>query len=134
MDNREFFNQWAQTYDTHLPRFPEYQELVSHIVDTVAFASRRNRRSRILEIGIGTGIIAKLVQAICPCAVVYGLDNSKEMMNRIETSAFRAIELYEADMAAMPFMANQFDVIYSNFTIHHVEDKQKVLGDIHRFL
>ncbi|HYP49205.1 MAG TPA: class I SAM-dependent methyltransferase, partial [Thermoleophilaceae bacterium] len=42
--------------------------------------------------------------------------------------------LLEGSVTALPFPDSSFDLVYSNGVLHHVEDTERALGEIHRVL
>lgn len=133
MEANDFFDSWAKSYETHLPLFPGYQGLVKLIVDEV-LGGINTETPNVLDIGVGTGIIPYIINSRKPYAHFFGVDNSAEMLQRIDTSRFKKIDLFNQDMGALDFEENYFDAAYSNFSIHHKEDKQRVLSGIRRIL
>ena len=130
--NKEFFDRWAESYSTHLPYFPEFRKIINRVVDTVA--EHTPNKGKVLEVGMGTGLISQLIAQLRSDIEIYGNDVSPEMLKRVDRSKFLSLQTHCCDMDEMPYQDNQFDAIYANFVIHHKEDKTKVIRDIYRFL
>lgn len=84
----------------------------------------------ILEIGVGTGRIAKQVLDI-GCKEFVGIDISPKTIKKAKENLqdYKNIELIEEN--ALTFVRqNKFDIIYSVFTFLHIEDKELVLKNI----
>ena len=80
----------------------------------------------VLEIGIGTG---RLARKVAPrCLRLTGIDISPKTVERAKTNltAYPNIDLICADFLRHPF-ALTYDVIYSSLTMMHFADKQKVI-------
>ncbi len=83
----------------------------------------------ILEVGIGTGIVAnQVVDMIGP---MIGLDKSKEMMSKIDHDGITKVV---GDAHNLPFDDNHFDLIYMRNVIHYLENPTKVFDEILRCL
>ena len=131
--NKDFFNRWAETYSTHLPFFPEFQKLVKRISEEVV-CNVKETESHVLDVGIGTGVIPTLIHQKNPNINFWGVDFSESMLQKVPKNPFQNIKLYACDLDEMPFNESQFEIVYSNFTLHHKEDKIKTLSKIYKFL
>lgn len=77
--------------------------------------------SRVLEIGSGPGTDWNLLQKDY---LVTGSDNSKAFLNHLRSS-YPEGEFVELDAGSLQ-INNQFDCIYSNKVLHHLEDEALV--------
>lgn len=87
----------------------------------------------VLEIGIGTG---RLARKVAPrCLRLTGIDISPKTVERAKTNltAYPNVDLLCADFLRHPF-ALTYDVIYSSLTMMHFADKQKVIEKVVRLL
>ncbi len=78
----------------------------------------------IYDLGCGSGNVTRLIAERWPSATVYGLDNSKEMLEQaVEQAAGEPgrIHWLEADIRAWS-PGEPADLIFSNATLHWVED------------
>ncbi len=130
----QFFERWADHYDSHLPKFPEYRILVNNIVDEIVLHSKGKKRARALELGIGTGLIANILKHKNPSLEIYGVDVSEKMLSILRKKLPGKITLLKGRMEDMNFQKNSFDVIYANFALHHSEQKALVLNKVKDFL
>lgn len=91
------------------------------------------KEKTVLEIGIGTGRIAKKVAPHCLCLT--GIDISPKTIERakINLSAYSNIIYLCADFLQYSF-TYAYDVIYSSLTMMHFEDKQKVIEKVESLL
>ncbi len=88
-----------------------------------------DKKKTVLEIGIGTGRIAKKVAP--SCFRLTGIDISPKTIERakINLRAYSNIDYLCADFLRYPF-ACTYDVIYSSLTMMHFENKQKVIEKV----
>lgn len=130
---KEFFDTWANEYDTHLPSFPEYRKMVNLIAERVTFHLEKSKSEpkRVLDVGIGTGIVSSLVRENNAFIGIYGIDSSKKMMEKITNKGFK---LKAVNMENMLFPNSFFDAVYANLSMHHSNQKEKVLERINCFL
>ncbi|MBT5096480.1 MAG: class I SAM-dependent methyltransferase [Candidatus Marinimicrobia bacterium] len=85
--------------------------------------------SNILEVGIGTGALAKIISE--KKGPLIGIDISKEMINKINHNKITPIVGNAHDL---PFEDNTFDLIYMRNVIHYLDDPKKVFSEIYRCL
>ena len=71
---------------------------------------------KILDAGIGTGILAKFILKQSPEVKMYGLDSSKEMTSYIDDER---IIVRIGDLKNMPFTDDLFDRVILRHVIHH---------------
>ena len=82
---------------------------------------------KILEVGIGTGAVAKIIsKRIGPLT---GIDISAEMISNINHPD---IELILADVQALPFDSETFDLIYMRNVLHYIDQPEKGFSEICR--
>ena len=82
---------------------------------------------KILEVGIGTGAVAKIIsKRIGPLT---GIDISAEMISNINHPD---IELILADVQALPFDSETFDLIYMRNVLHYIDEPEKGFSEIYR--
>jgi phosphatidylethanolamine/phosphatidyl-N-methylethanolamine N-methyltransferase len=88
---------------------------------------------RLLEVGVGTGINARLYPSNCQ---VTGVDLSAHMLEkaraRVERQGVRNIRLLPMDAAQMTFPDESFDIVYAPYVISVVPDPVKVVSEMRR--
>lgn len=90
--------------------------------------------ARILELGIGSGLIA---QAFYPLAPQYvGIDYSLGMMRLISNKLDGGLrsQLARADARHLPFSADCFDLVHAVRVFHHLQDWRECIDEARRLL
>ncbi len=92
---------------------------------------------RLLDIGSGDGKVTAEIASLLSTGSVVGLDNSTEMVTLAQASFPRNehpnLEFLLGDASLLAFV-DEFDVIFSNATLHWIMDHRPVLAGIHRSL
>jgi SAM-dependent methyltransferase len=84
-------------------------------------------RSRVLEIGGGTGFQARLLQDMGHSVECIDVPGSLYGQHRV-------FEVREFDGATIPFGAAEFDLVFSSNVLEHVRDLPRLLGETRRVL
>jgi SAM-dependent methyltransferase len=124
------FDRAAEIYDETRGFPPGVADLVA---DSAARALPPG--ARVLDIGVGTGRIAKPLTA--RGVRVVGLDLSRKMMRRLLDTlpaAAPAPALVEGDVAALPFASGRFDAALSVHVFHLLADWRTALVETKRIL
>jgi ubiquinone/menaquinone biosynthesis C-methylase UbiE len=93
--------------------------------------------ARILEVGCGRGIALPVLDRLCAPRRLVGLDIDPELLAEAEANlreAGTAAELRAADVRAMPFEDESFDVIVDFGTLFHIARPQAASAEIARVL
>lgn len=89
--------------------------------------------TRVLEVGVGTGINASLYPRDCQ---VIGIDISARMLEkageRIAREGRHGVRLQEMDAAHMTFADDSFDIVYAPYTISVVPEPVRVAREMCR--
>lgn len=89
--------------------------------------------SRILEVGVGTGINIGLYPRDCS---ITGIDLSDSMVekarDRVARQGRRNIRLFQMDAADLQFRDETFDIVYAPYLISVVSDPVKVAREMRR--
>jgi len=124
------FDMWADGYDetvdisdsNNVYPFAGYRKIMNAIYGTIM----KDRPAKILDIGIGTGIVAsKLFEGGND---ITGIDFSSEMLSKARTSMPKA-KLMQFDFAkGLPheLAGTKFDFIVSTYALHHLSDEAKI--------
>lgn len=84
---------------------------------------------RVLEIGVGTGVVAKALKDVG--FDVVGIDNSREML---KFAGRRIDHVVWSDMNRLPFLDEYFGSAYSIWSLHLSDDVAHMLQEVRRIL
>lgn len=91
----------------------------------------------ILDIGCGDGKVTAEIAAAVPNGSVLGVDNSRSMVelaqNKYPPDKFPNLSFQLTDARCLPFK-RQFEIVFSNATLHWVRNHAPVLDGIYRSL
>jgi demethylmenaquinone methyltransferase/2-methoxy-6-polyprenyl-1,4-benzoquinol methylase len=94
--------------------------------------ARLNQKSRLLDVGTGTGDLAREALAQFPQANVVAADFTLEMMRVGQKNG--VLNFSSADALRLPFKDSLFDAVVSGFLMRNVIDLQKALQEQYRVL
>jgi demethylmenaquinone methyltransferase/2-methoxy-6-polyprenyl-1,4-benzoquinol methylase len=130
-DPKYFFARIARYYDTlnhvmSLGQDPAWRR-------AAARAAALPPRGVVLDLGIGTGDLARAVLRRYPDATVHGIDYEPEMMRigRTKTGLERASWL-QADALDLPFADATFDASVSAFVMRNLRDRRRAMAEQRR--
>jgi len=86
---------------------------------------------RIVEVGCRTGAFAERLATENCDAVVVATDQSERL---VELTRARGIPAHPADVMALPFLDDSFDVVAAMWRLYHVPDLHEGLAEIRRVL
>ncbi len=134
-------------YDRHALRYarwwgPVIEPTALALLDWVGEALRDRPPAAVLDVGTGTGVLARAAVQRWPEASVIGLDGSAGMLGvaRAEAEARltdqqRSRLGWQAALAErLPFADGRFDVVISSFVYQLVPDRLAALREAHRVL
>lgn len=87
----------------------------------------------VLDLGCGDGVLSALIAARLPRGRVMGLDASRGMLDQARLLAGPNLEFRREDITRIEFQG-EFDLVFSNSTLHWVGAHGPLLGRIHRAL
>jgi ubiquinone/menaquinone biosynthesis C-methylase UbiE len=90
----------------------------------------------VLDVGCGTGFVARIVARRSPTVRVVGVDPSPVFIARARELAVSApnLEFREGDGRAMPFAGGEFDVVIFHTTLSHLPEPARALAEAARLL
>lgn len=88
---------------------------------------------RVLDLGCGDGVNTALIAKLLSNGQVIGIDASKGMIEAAKPKEKANSRFLLMDINAMDF-ENEFDVIYSNATLHWVKDHHRLLKNVFKAL
>jgi ubiquinone/menaquinone biosynthesis C-methylase UbiE len=118
----------AEVYErVNVPRF--FDAPARALVAAAALA----RGARILDVGSGTGAVARAARAAAgPDAFVVAVDPSRQMLLAARRGGVDPVVL--GLLPNLPFARASFDVVLSAFVLTHVDDADAALSDMARVL
>ncbi len=124
---REAYKRWAPFYDGSFG-------LVSSVARRKTVELINQRRGRVLEVGVGTGLS---LPNFAPYLKITGIDLSTEMLakarERVDSAGLLNVEgLLEMDAANLDFPSNSFGTVAAMFVLTVVPDPDKVLAELER--
>jgi SAM-dependent methyltransferase len=130
-------------YDNGARLYARYWAPVLHrsaeaVVDLMARAPEQPQR--VLDLGTGTGVLARAVARRFPAARVTGTDFSRGMLGMArsltddEAGLDGRIEWLEADAARLPIADASVDAVVSSFVLQLVPERPPVYREIRRVL
>jgi ubiquinone/menaquinone biosynthesis C-methylase UbiE len=100
----------------------------------VTEAARIQPGLHVLDVACGTGILARTVaERIGPNGAVVGIDPSEGMLAVARRKA-SALEWRDGRAEALPFEANRFDAVVSQFGLMFFEDRRLAIQEMRRVL
>lgn len=108
-------------YDAVIPKLcPGYERALAE------FSARSVGVSSILELGIGTGNVARVILDGNPRAAYFGVDADESMLSRARVKLGAGPQIARGDFRT--FVVPSVDLVVSSLSIHHLEhDEQKRL-------
>jgi ubiquinone/menaquinone biosynthesis C-methylase UbiE len=111
---------------------PQQQAMLAEYLAGIAFTPN----AHVLEIGCGTGAIARQVAAHPNVACAVGVDPSPLLVEhaRRHSTAFPNLDFRQGDGCDLPFAGESFDVAILHTVLSHLEQPQAALREAHRVL
>jgi ubiquinone/menaquinone biosynthesis C-methylase UbiE len=133
-DNREWFQEWANEYDTTLGKVKRHHKLL----DLVVKVSGIQRNDQVLDIGCGTGLLSLKFLNTTECTIT-AIDSSSQMLKifqeKIEKyNLTEKIHCTQESAEDMNFKPDQFDIIAATVSLHHVKFKEPVINNVYDYL
>jgi len=134
---RRHFESEAPLFDELILKLiPDYRSMVAALVGALSF--EMDEPIRVIDLGCGTGTIARAVLERFPSARLTLIDVAANMIEvaREKLSGRDAIRFVAGDFASID-LAGPYDAIVSSLALHHIEsaaDKQLMYGRIHAAL
>ena len=131
---RTAYTKWSKNYSDYAlkkinNRGYSYLDLSNRIIDELSVSNR----SKILDIGAGTGLIDKNMIKKFPELKLFGVDISSDMIqNNIIKDKYT--KLINADATKLPFPSNSFDGILTTFMLHHSFSIKQITSEMNRVL
>ena len=88
---------------------------------------------RILDLGCGDGAITEQLAAIVPRGKVVGIDGSQNMIEAARKRQGPNLSFVKMDINSLDYR-DEFDLVFSNATLHWIKDHTRLLANIHTCL
>jgi SAM-dependent methyltransferase len=119
---------WARCSESYLNTWVMLtNEMLPELINKTNIKSGNN----VLDIGCGPGNSSSLLSRVG--ANVTGIDFSPKMI-KVAMSKYPDITFQQADAEKIPMPEKSFDVVVSNYVVHHFADPKKVFSEISRVL
>lgn len=124
---RDAYRRWAPVYDSTFG-------FVASQARRTAVQMINQRRGRVLEVGVGTGLS---LPHFAPYLKITGIDLSPEMLTkareRVARHDLRHVEaLREMDATSLDFSDNSYDVVVAMFVMTVVPNPDRVMHELER--
>jgi ubiquinone/menaquinone biosynthesis C-methylase UbiE len=134
MDNREWFQEWANEYDNTLGKVKRHHKLL----DLVVRLSGIKSNDQVLDIGCGTGLLSLKFLNKRDCTIT-AIDSSAQMLKIFQEKIEKCnlnekIHCVQQSAEEMNFPSGQFDTIAATVALHHVKYKEPVIRNIYDYL
>ncbi|MBI3825252.1 MAG: class I SAM-dependent methyltransferase [Candidatus Rokubacteria bacterium] len=106
---------------------------VRHLLDEIAAFADGANGLRVLDVGCGDGVITRRIHEALPAAHVEAVDADDVRLRRA-LAVCPGVRFHHADVSALPFREDAFDVVVCHHVIEHVGDDRRLLAEIHRVL
>lgn len=125
------FDEEAKDWDT-----PESQERAENIADAIKSYVPLSNKMSAFEYGCGTGQLSfKLREKIGPITLA---DNSTGMLevlrDKIKNESADNMKPVNLDLTDDPLPSEQFDLVYTMMTLHHIPDTELILHQFNELL
>lgn len=85
---------------------------------------------RVLDVGVGTGVLARALLARHPSLALTAVDPDRRGLRIARAKAPPSLDVVLARGEALPFPDGSFDRVFSTLAVHHVPDRWR--GDVFR--
>jgi len=116
------FEEEAETFDkTILKLIPYYTEMIDALVLSIPF--NRDEPIGVIDLGCGTGTVARKIKDGFPNAKISCLDIAENMINIAQKKLDGCADCYVSDFYKFEF-DKKYDVIVSSLALHHLENDE----------
>jgi tRNA (cmo5U34)-methyltransferase len=134
---KEHFEAEAKEFDGIIIKIiPYYDQMIRALIDSIHFDS--DSAIQIIDLGCGTGTVAKRISEKFPNSKIICLDIASNMIDiaKHKLSEHKDIEFITGDFSKIDFN-KKFDVVVSSLALHHLENdtcKKEFYKQIHDIL
>ena len=128
--NKTFFDRWSRTYDSSPIRF-WMQHFQVPALREIEFSSE----IKILDLSCGTGeLLQDLYHRRKGKIKLYGLDISKEMLEKARKKLSSEVILVQGDAHNLPLESEEFDYVICTEAFHHYHSQNQAIAEMKRVL
>ncbi len=93
-----------------------------------------NRKKRLLNIGIGTGLMDTMFQNACPHWEIYGVDGSTNMLDKCQENGIpkENLRLEDLNKGSISLPDNAADIIISLATLEYIKTAPQIIKEMQR--
>jgi SAM-dependent methyltransferase len=125
---RSFFDRSAATYDARYLRGRTIFDGEKHRrLELLLRCTGAHRPRRLLDVGCGTGVVARSICSALKSAEVVGIDFSFEMLRQAGRGGHPRVLVLQADAMHVPFREASFDFVYALGVMDYVSPHQRTL-------
>jgi ubiquinone/menaquinone biosynthesis C-methylase UbiE len=124
----------AHPYDVLAAAYDARAAPRSTVIAELLRQSRLLESRRILDVGVGTGIVWERVGRLRAGTLVVGIDLSAGMLRVARARPAPDLRVVRADFGALPFRARSFDAAVTVFASRHSPDLARMLAGVARVL
>jgi ubiquinone/menaquinone biosynthesis C-methylase UbiE len=114
----------AASYEKTEPHFRA--ENVAIVDARLREAVAQTNAKKLLDLGCGTGFMVNIAKK--HVGHVVGVDVTRAMLDRVDTSGPSRVELHEHDTGSFPVEAGTFDVVTAYAFLHHLYDVEPTVA------
>ena len=134
---KDHFEQEAPEFDQIIMKLiPYYPQMLDALISSVPFP--KNKKIKAIDLGCGTGTIAKRIKESFPLATIHCVDIAENMIEvaKQKLSAYSDITYEKADLSNYSFI-DSYDVVLSSLALHHLlidNDKKDFYAKVYKAL
>jgi len=123
----------ARSFSYSATRYDDYARLQIKLLDDIfgRLKSQLFEEMTVLDLGCGTGYFLSKIRDYNPDIILKGVDIAPGMIKRCSQ---RGLNCELATMEKLPYKDDTIDIVTSSFSIHWVEDIDKVFREMARVL
>ena len=124
-ESAAFFHQYMKKY----PKL--YQNLVNILQREIPDSETQQR---ILDMGMGPGLLLEEIQKKFPQACILGIDQSQAMIQQAQKKTIQNAHILQANAEALPLCSNTIDAVTSRFVLYVVKNPLKAIQELYRII
>jgi SAM-dependent methyltransferase len=125
---RSEYDQLAEAYDM------EWADYLRRTTEPLMRLLDPRPRSRLLDVGCGTGALLRQISTRWPAVQLYGIDPSGGMLRQAHQTLRDRARLIQGEVTALPFAGHSFSVVVSTSTLRYWPDAGAGMREIARVL